>query len=111
MFGPPVPAVSPADVPATAFLLDVREDDEFTAGHAPGAVHLPMAEVPARRGEVPADRDVVVVCRVGARSAQVVAYLRAGGWDNVSNLDGGMHAWAGAGRPVVTPGGTPGTVI
>ena len=50
--------------------------------------------------EVPRDRDVVVVCRVGARSAQVVAYLRANGWDRVANLAGGMYAWQAAGRPM-----------
>ena len=63
-----------------------------------GAVHLPMMEIPARMDEVPDDRDVVVVCRVGARSAQVVAYLLAQGWDRVANLDGGMFAWHAAGR-------------
>jgi rhodanese-related sulfurtransferase len=88
-----------------AYLLDVREDDEWAAGHAPHAHHLPMFELPARLDEIPADRDVVVVCRVGARSAQVVAYLRAQGWDNVVNLDGGMIAWERAGRPLVSEHG------
>ena len=46
-----------------AFLLDVRDLDEWTAGHAAAAYHLPMMEVPARLDEVPQDRDVVVVCR------------------------------------------------
>ena len=91
-----------ADVPDGAYLLDVREPDEWTAGHAPGAHHLPMMEVPARMDEVPQDRDVVVVCRMGGRSAQVVHYLRAHGWDNVVNLDGGMEDWAAAGRELVS---------
>ena len=93
------------DVPDGVFLLDVREDDEWTAGHAPGAVHVPMMEIPARSDEVPDDRDVVVVCRVGQRSAQVVAYLRQQGWDRVVNLDGGMAGWDAAGRPMVSEDG------
>lgn len=100
-----LPAVTATDIDSTAFLLDVRETDEWTAGHAPGAHHLPMMEVPARLAEVPRDRDVVVVCRAGSRSAQVVAYLLANGWERVHNLDGGMHGWAGAGKPMVSEDG------
>jgi rhodanese-related sulfurtransferase len=103
-----VPAVGAAEVPAGAYLLDVRENEEWAAGHAPDAHHLPMMEIPARLDEIPVDRDVVVVCRVGGRSAQVVAYLRSLGRDNAVNLDGGMMAWAGAGRPIVSEdGGVP----
>jgi len=92
-------------VPAGAYLLDVREDDEWAAGHAPDAHHVPMYEVPARLDEIPADGDVVVICRVGARSAQVVAYLQAQGRQNAVNLDGGMTAWAHVGRPLVSEHG------
>jgi rhodanese-related sulfurtransferase len=88
-----------------AYLLDVRDDDEWAAGHAPDAHHLPMMEIPVRLDEVPRERDVVVVCRVGARSAQVVAYLRAHGWARVANLAGGMFAWEAAGRPLTTDDG------
>jgi rhodanese-related sulfurtransferase len=103
-----VPEVGATEVPADAYLLDVRESEEWAAGHAPDAVHLPMMEIPARLAEIPADRDVVVVCRVGGRSAQVVQYLRQRGHDNVRNLAGGMMAWAGAGRPMVSEdGGAP----
>ncbi len=94
-----------------AYLLDVREPDEWAAGHAPGAHHLPMMQVPARMAEIPADRDVVVVCRSGGRSAQVVSYLAGNGWDNVYNLDGGMHSWAASGRDVVTDDGRPPQVL
>ena len=104
-WGPQVPSASVNDVSDDAFLLDVREDDEWTAGHIPGAVHVPMMEIPARTDEVPDDRDVVVVCRVGSRSAQVVAYLRQHGWDRAINLDGGMAAWDAAGRPMVSEDG------
>ena len=94
-----------------AYLLDVREPDEWEAGHAPGAHHLPMMQVPARMAEIPADRDVVVVCRSGGRSGQVVSYLTGNGWDNVRNLDGGMQSWAAAGRDVVTENGQPPWVL
>lgn len=93
------------------YLLDVREDDEWAAGHAPGAHHLPMMELPARMAEVPTDVDVAVICRSGGRSAQVVAYLMNNGWDQVRNVDGGMRQWAAAGRPVTTDSGTPGQVV
>ena len=94
-----------------AYLLDVREDDEWAAGHAPGAHHLPMMEIPARMAEIPDDTDVVVVCRSGGRSGQVVAYLTQNGWDNVRNLDGGMMSWAASGREVVTESGQPARVL
>jgi rhodanese-related sulfurtransferase len=100
-----------ADVSEDAHLLDVREHDEWTAGHAPGAHHVPMMEVPARLAEVPMDGDVVVVCRSGSRSGQVVAYLQRNGWDNVSNLAGGMEDWAAAGRPLVSEDGRPARVL
>jgi rhodanese-related sulfurtransferase len=106
-----IPEVEAADVVDEAYLLDVREVDEWAAGHAPSAHHVPMMEIPRRVDELPADRDVVVVCKVGARSAQVVAYLRAQGFERVANLGGGMHSWAAAGRPVVRADGHAGHVL
>ena len=100
-----IPAVSPGDLAEGAYLIDVREPGEWDAGHAPGAYHLPMMELPGRVAEVPTDREVVVVCRVGGRSAQVVAYLRAQGFDNVVNLDGGMQRWQAEGLPLVSEDG------
>jgi len=111
VFGPHIPAVTSAEVGEGAYLLDVREDDEWAAGHAPGAHHVPMMDIPVRMAEVPQDGDVVVVCRMGARSAQVVAYLRGNGWDNVANLDGGMAEWVAAGRDLVSEDGQPARVI
>ncbi|RKR89368.1 rhodanese-related sulfurtransferase [Micromonospora pisi] len=108
---PGVPVVSVTEVDADAYLLDVREPDEWAAGHAPGAHHLPMMEVPARLAELPTDQDVVVVCRSGGRSGQVVSYLLGNGWDNVRNLDGGMQEWAAAGRPLESENGQPARVI
>ncbi|MDP9394222.1 MAG: rhodanese-like domain-containing protein [Actinomycetota bacterium] len=101
MFGAPqVPAVTPAQVPEDAWVLDVREPEEWVAGHVEGAHHVPLYELPQRLDDVPADREVVVVCKVGGRSAQATAWLRAQGRTAV-NLDGGMWAWAAAGRPMV----------
>ena len=111
MFGPQVPSVTAAQVDDGAFLLDVREPDEWTAGHAPGAHHVPMMEVPARMAEVPTDAEVVVVCRSGGRSGQVTSWLMGNGWDNVRNLDGGMHSWAAAGREIVSENGQPARVL
>ena len=103
MTGPAVPTVRPADIPAGATLLDVREDDEWAAGHAPDAVHVPMSGLPARLGEVP-EGPLAVVCRVGGRSAQVTAYLVAQGRDAV-NVAGGMLVWEAEGRPLVAATG------
>jgi rhodanese-related sulfurtransferase len=111
MFGSPVPSVRPSEVKDDAYLLDVREPDEYAAGHAPGARLVPMMEIPARMADVPTDEDVVVVCRSGGRSGQVVSYLQANGWDNVRNLAGGMQDWARAGRPVIGADGEPGHVL
>lgn len=66
MFNAHLPAVDAAAVPADSVLLDVREHDEWAAGHAEGALHIPMSEFAGRVGEVPSDERVHVVCRVGA---------------------------------------------
>lgn len=87
-------------------LVDVREDDEFEAGHIPGARHLPLAEVPERQGEIPAAGTVYVVCAVGGRSARAVEYLRAKGIDAV-NVAGGTQGWIDSGREVHRGSGAP----
>jgi rhodanese-related sulfurtransferase len=101
-----VPEVTVADVGEDTYLLDVRDPDEWAAGHAPQAHHVPMMDLLGRLDELPADRDMVVVCRVGSRSAQVVAYLQAKGWPRVSNLAGGMSAWQAAGKHMVSDDGS-----
>src|SRR4051812_24810346 len=102
-----------ADVPATfddsTVLLDVREDDEWQRGHAEGAQHIPMGDVPARLAEIDTDATLYVVCHVGGRSLRVSQYLARNGYQPI-NVAGGMLAWAGAGRPVVTDDGAAGTV-
>ncbi|MQA86236.1 MAG: rhodanese-like domain-containing protein [Streptosporangiales bacterium] len=110
VYGDDVPAVDAPNVPEGAFLLDVREEDEWHAGHVPAAVHIPLGELPARVAEVPRDRDVYVVCRSGTRSAQAVAFLNMNGW-NSTNVDGGMKSWAQAGRPMRSNTEAPPAVI
>ena len=88
-------------------LLDVREPDEWDAGHAPAAVHLPLAD--ATPAAVPDDRPVLAICRSGNRSGQAVTALAAAGRD-VRNVAGGMKAWAAAGLPVVNGAGRPGDI-
>lgn len=95
-----VPSVPAADLPPEASLLDVREADEWAAGRAPGARHLPMSELANRLGEIPGDDPLYVVCRSGARSGRVVGYLTAQGYPAV-NVEGGMQAWAALGREIV----------
>ncbi|MBF6556054.1 MAG: rhodanese-like domain-containing protein [Acidimicrobiales bacterium] len=95
---------------AGAFLLDVREDDEWEAGRAPGAVHVAMGQVAERIDEIPADRTVVCICRVGGRSAAVANALAGAGYD-VRNVDGGMLAWELAGLSIVADGGIRGRII
>lgn len=106
---PHVPTVAPAAVAEDAVVLDVREPDEWTAGHVAGAVHVPMGAVPDRLAELTDSARIVVVCRSGGRSARVTAYLRHEGLDAV-NLGGGMSAWVGAGREIVTDTGAPGVL-
>src|ERR671915_941721 len=105
IFGEDVPAVDAAAVPDGAYLLDVREPDEWQAGHIPEAVHIPMRELSERAGEIPRDADVYVVCRSGARSAQVTVALNNAGWQ-ARNVDGGMQRWAAASRPMVSETGS-----
>lgn len=93
-----------------AVLLDVREQAEWDAGHAPQAVHLPLGRIAEAPGRITAGRQVVVVCRSGNRSATATSALRAQGIEAL-NLRGGMHAWAGAGGQVVANGNRPGAVV
>jgi rhodanese-related sulfurtransferase len=106
-----VPTVAVPDIADDSYVLDVREPEEWSAGHAPGAHHVPMMEIPARLAELPTEREVMVICRSGGRSGQVVAYLMGNGWDNVRNVEGGMQDWAAAGRPLVSEDGQPARVL
>jgi rhodanese-related sulfurtransferase len=103
-----VPSVDVSEVPDGAVLLDVREPDEWRAGHIDGAVHVPMNALPQRLayepGPLTPDTPIVVICSMGGRSAHVTAWLNQQGYDAV-NLEGGMLAWAQAGRPMLADDG------
>lgn len=96
-------------IDAGALLLDVREDDEWKAGHVAEAMHVPLGQLAERVDELPDDRPVVVVCRSGRRSAQATAFLAASGF-NAVNLAGGMQAWAASGLGFEGADGAPGVV-
>jgi len=91
-----------------AVLLDVREDDEWGAGHAPGAVHIRLGDL--NPADLSPAKPVVAICRSGNRSRTAAVKLADAGF-SVYNLTGGMKAWNGSGRPVVRDDGTAGTVI
>jgi rhodanese-related sulfurtransferase len=109
-----LPSVDAEFVPSDGLVLDVRETDEWAAGHVEGALHVPMSDFVARIGEVTeavaGGRRAYVMCRVGGRSAQVTQYLVQQGIDAV-NVDGGMLAWDGAGRPMISDNGGPAAVL
>ena len=75
-------------------VLDVREARELEICQLEGALHIPMADIPTRVDDLPANRPLVVLCHHGARSQMVVDFLRNAGFDNAVNLDGGIEAWA-----------------
>jgi rhodanese-related sulfurtransferase len=81
-------------------LLDVREPWEHEQVRVAGALFIPMGEITGRVGEIPADTDVYVYCKVGGRSARVVEYLRRQGRERAINVSGGIDAWVEAGLPV-----------
>lgn len=85
-------------------LVDVREPQEWDAGHIEEALHIPMGQLGQRQDELARDRTIVAVCRSGNRSGQVVHALRDAGYD-AENLEGGMHAWAAADLPFVAEDG------
>jgi rhodanese-related sulfurtransferase len=92
-----------ADVTMGAWLLDVREPDEWARGHAPEAHLIPMAEIMGRIDEIPSAGEIVVICHSGFRSWQVTKALVEAGYDAV-NVAGGMEAWQSAGGVVVAGG-------
>ena len=85
---------------AGALLVDVRQPDEWSAGHALNAKLIPLGSLAGRLGEVPRDREVLLSCRSGNRSGSAQRQLLQLGYEQVVNVSGGMHAWAGAGLPV-----------
>jgi rhodanese-related sulfurtransferase len=86
---------------AGARVFDVREPDEYEAGHVPGAVPVPLATVPDQVGLFPSDGPVYVICAAGGRSMRACEFLRAQGVDAI-NIAGGTRAWITAGHAVAT---------
>jgi rhodanese-related sulfurtransferase len=82
-----------------ALLVDVREPDEWQAGHAPGAVHVPLGSLARRADELPRDQDVLLICRSGNRSGSARNLLAQHGFERAFNVAGGMLAWTRAGFP------------
>jgi rhodanese-related sulfurtransferase len=93
-----------------AYLLDVRENDEWEAGHALQAHHIALGDLELGYQEIPQDRTVVCVCRGGGRSARAAEALAGVGYTTM-NLAGGMRAWAAAELEIVNEAGTAGEVI
>ena len=105
LFGrPAIPGIDAVEArsrqQAGAQIVDVREPDEWRAGHIPGAVHLPLASLQARMRDLDPRRELIVVCRSGNRSAMAVSLLQSAGFTEAANLDGGMIAWGRHGLPV-----------
>ena len=111
--GSSIPTVAvhgvPDPLPEGVVVLDVREPVEWHHGHIEGAVHIPLGLLPLRHAELP-EAQVLVVCRVGGRSAQAVMWLQQQGYEAV-NLDGGMLDWEAAGRAMVSESGAAPTVV
>ncbi len=75
-------------------LLDVREPEEYEICHIENSVHIPMSEITRRTGELDQEQDIIVICHHGMRSMQVAMFLEGNGFSNISNLSGGIEAWA-----------------
>ncbi len=85
-----------------AFVLDVRQLEEWAQGHISGATLIPLEELPNRLSEVPRNREVVVVCRTGIRSAEGRDVLKSAGFTRVTSMAGGLTQWQAQGLPLVT---------
>ncbi|MDJ0320813.1 rhodanese-like domain-containing protein [Pseudarthrobacter sp. PS3-L1] len=96
--------VSVTAVPEGAAVLDVREDYEWVAGHAEGARHIPLDQLPERLGELDPDQDLFVICRTGGRSLRATQWLAGQGY-SATNVAGGMDQWLEVGKPLVSDNG------
>jgi rhodanese-related sulfurtransferase len=107
---PSVSAVDAINADSRTVLLDVREKSEWNAGHAPGALHIPLGNLSGGASRLPQDKKIYVVCRSGNRSRSATGALRQAGYD-AYNVSGGMQAWAGSGGRVLNRSNRPGQVI
>ena len=86
---------------AGAFMLDVRQPEEWKEVHIPDSTLIPLSELTTRLNEIPADRDIVIVCRSGNRSAQARDILRNAGYKKVTSMSGGIRQWVAVGYPAI----------
>ena len=108
--GDPVPTISQQTLlerqqkkdPAL-LVVDVRAPSEYAQGHVPGAINVPHDQIAAHLAELPKDKDVVLYCRSGRRSALAAEALRASGYSRLLQLEGDMSGWLDQGRPVEKP--------
>jgi rhodanese-related sulfurtransferase len=84
-----------------AVVVDVREAEEFSAGHLTSAKHIPVADIDKRINDIPSDKPILVYCANGTSSGKAAAALKKAGRDQIFNLNGGIAAWKQAGLPVV----------
>lgn len=102
---PSLPTVGPKEAKSlvereNALIVDVREPDEWADARIPGAIHIPLSDIPARAAEIPRDRPVILQCRSGNRSAGATRALLDLGFTNAHNLEGGIGDWAADGLPI-----------
>ena len=90
----PIDAAAMRNRSPHALFLDVREAPELEICHIEGALHIAMSELTSQLAAIPQDRPVIVLCHHGMRSRQVIQFLQSQGYDNLLNLEGGIHAWA-----------------
>jgi rhodanese-related sulfurtransferase len=74
-------------------IIDVRENEEVAAGMIPGAIHIPLGELPERHEEIPQGNEIILVCRSGNRSGKALGYLESLGYKGLKNMAGGMLEW------------------
>ena len=91
-----------------ALIVDVREPNEYVQLRARGAVLLPLGRLNNRVKDLPRDREILLMCRTGGRSANATQFLAASGFENVTNVDGGILAWHNAGLPTTSGEPEPG---
>ena len=105
LMGPGVPSVSVQEAAEMqgddvgALIIDVREPNEYNQIRAAGAVLLPLGRLNNRVRDLPRDREILLMCRTGGRSSNATQFLAANGFENVTNVNGGIVAWHRAGLP------------
>lgn len=85
-----------------ALLIDVREANEYQEIHAEGATLIPLSEFETRYSELPKEKELVLICRSGARSGRATQYLLDHGYNKAVNLTGGTIAWQDTGLPTIS---------